>query len=751
MSERKFRYVGTRPIRHDGVDKVTGRAAYGADFSLPGMLHGAVLRSPHAHARIVSIDTRAAEAMEGVRAVITAEDMPAVESSWMPGAEGRVDVRDVAENCLARGKVLYHGHALAAVAATSERVAREALARIEVVYEPLDAVLGLDRALAADAPAIDEDPSPLHPRRPGMSPNVAGCFELANGDLEQGFAQAEVVVEREFGMEMVHQGYIEPHACLARVGEDGQVVLWCTTQGPFIFRTYIANVLRLEPGKLRVIPSEIGGGFGGKTTIYLEPLAIQLARKARRPVKMVMTRQEVFLGTGPSPGARIAIRLGARRDGTLVAAESRIYLEAGAYPGAPIFPAGAAAFASYRIPNLRIEAYDVLVNRPKVNAYRAPGAPHATFATECAMDELAAELGMDPIDLRLHNAVREGDRAPYGPRYGPIGLVETLQAAKNHPHYRARLADGQGRGVACGFWINAGMQSSAHVSLSPDGSAVVATGNPDIGGSRASLALMAAEELGIAVERVRPIVGDTDSVGYTDGTGGSRVTFATGMAVIHAAREVVQQLRQRAARIWNAELDAVDWEDGCAIDRSGEGRASLALAELAQQMAATGGPIVGRATLNAAAAGPSFATHLCDLEVDRETGRSRVIRYTAIQDAGKAVHPAYVEGQLQGGAVQGIGWALNEEYVYDPQGRLQNPGFLDYRIPVASDVPMIDTVIVEVANPTHPYGVRGVGETPIVPPLAAVANAMSGATGVRFTSLPLSPPRVLAGLARAQL
>jgi CO/xanthine dehydrogenase Mo-binding subunit len=406
-------------------------------------------------------------------------------------------------------------------------------------------------------------------------------------------------------------------------------------------------------------------------------------------------------------------------------------------------------FGAYKIPNFLIEGFDVVVNKPKVAAYRAPGAPISNFAMESLVDELARQLELDPIELRLKNAVAQGDQAPYGPTYGPIGMRETLLAAKNHPHYRAPLGKNQGRGVASGFWFNIGLQSSAIVSVNMDGSAVVRTGNPDIGGSRASMAIMAAEEIGIPVERVRPMVGDTESVGYSDLTGGSRVTFATGRAVIEAARDVVRQLRERAAKIWGIDPEDVKWEDGRAIPTNGaREKEPMTIYQIAPQMGGTGGPIIGRAAINAPMAGPGFATHICDVEVDPETGRSEVKRYTAIQDAGKAVHPSYVEGQMQGGVAQGIGWALNEEYIWDARGEVQNPGFLDYRMPVASDLPMIDTVIVEVANPTHPYGVRGVGETPIVPPLAAVANAMRGATGVRFTHLPMSPPRVLEALAQ---
>ena len=751
MSERIYRHVGTRPIRHDGVDKVTGRASYGADLVMPGMLHGAVLRSPHAHARIVSIDTGPAEAVPGVKAVLTGRDLPECLASVAMG-EAPLDMHDISENVLARGKVLYHGHAVAAVAATTSEIAREAAARIVVVYEPLPAVLTIEQAIAPGAALLHEGLLAGGAAPDGAtSGNVAARIELRRGDVERGFAEADVVVEREFRTSMVHQGYIEPHACVARYGQDGQAVVWTTTQGPFLVREQCAAILGMDAAKIKVTPSEIGGGFGGKIVVYLEPLAIALARTANRPVQMIMTREEVFRASGPTSGTIVRMRMGAKRDGTIVAVTASIWYEGGAYRGAPIGPGAMCCLASYTIPNFFIEAYDVVVNKPKVAAYRAPGSPMSTFAAESLVDELARELGMDAIEFRLKNAAAEGDRAPYGPVYGPIGLRAALDAARSHPHWRSPLGPNQGRGVACGFWFNAGMGSSATVTLAPDGSAAVITGNPDIGGTRAAQALMVAEELGIPVERVRPSVADTDSVGFTDLTGGSRVCYATGMAVIRAAQDVREQLRARAAKIWDVSVERVGWEPGLALSldaAAGSERRALSVVELAAQMPQTGGPIVGRASLYAPAAGPGFGVHLCDLEVDRETGCSRVVRYTAIQDVGKAVHPSFVEGQMQGGAAQGIGWALNEEYVYDANGRMENPGFLDYRIPVASDLPMIDTVLVEVANPLHPYGVRGVGEVPIVPPLAAVANAMRDATGIRFTALPLSPPVVLEALSR---
>ena len=747
---RTFKYVGTRPIRHDGVDKVTGRASYGADPSWPGMLHGFVLRSPHAHARIVSIDTKAAEAMPGVHAVITGRDLPETTAQIALG-EAAIDLRDIGDNALARTKVLYDGHAVAAVAATTIDIARQAAAAIAVVYDVLEPVTNIDRAIAADAPI-------LHPalRTKGApsgaddATNVASRLELKRGDVDAGFAEADVVVEREFRTPMVHQGYIEPHACIARCGEDGRAIVWCTTQGPFVVRDACAAIVGLDPANVKVVPSEIGGGFGGKIVVYLEPLALALARKAQRPVKIVMGRDDVFRATGPTSGSKVRVKLGAKRDGTIVAASASLWYEAGAYPGSPVGAGAMCMLAAYKVPNFLIEAYDVVVNKPKVAAYRAPGSPIAAFAMESVVDEIARELKIDPIELRLANANAEGDRAPYGPKYGPIGLQQILDAARGHPHWRAPLGPNQGRGFAVGFWFNAGMNSSATITLNGDGSAAIVTGNPDIGGTRAAQALMAAEELGIPVERVRSNVGDTDGSGYTDVTGGSRVCYATGMAVIRAAEDAREQLRARAATIWNVSKDDVGWEDGRAIPPAGtEKAAAMTVAELAAKMTQTGGPIVGRASLYAPMAGPAFGAHICDLEVDPETGRSRIVRYTAFQDVGKAVHPGYVEGQMQGGVAQGIGWALNEEYIYSTDGVMENAGFLDYRMPVASDLPMIETVIVEVANPLHPYGVRGVGEVPIVPPLAAVANAMRDATGIRFTALPLSPPRVLEAIEAA--
>ena len=736
-----YKWVGTRPIRPDGLEKVTGKARFGADLVLPGMLYGKVVRSPHAHARIVSIDTSAAESMEGVKAVITGADFPDLAAN---GAHPS-DI-DVANNAIARDKVLYEGHVVAAVAAITREQAEAAAKAVAVTYEVLPHVLTVDEAMADNAPLLHEamitkgvDPAPEEPS------NIASKILHERGDLDQGFGEADAVVEREFTTKPVHQGYIEPHAAVADANSDGRAHIWCSSQGHFQMRAYTATVLGVSPGTLKVTAAEIGGGFGGKTVIYLEPLAVRLSQRAGRPVKLVMDRDEVFRATGPTSGTRIKVKMGVSKDGKITAAEVWMAYEAGAYAGSPVGAAGMTAIACYDIPNFVVEGYDVVCNKPRVAAYRAPGAPMAAFAVESVLDELARNIEMDPIDIRLANAAVEGTQASYGPKFPRIGFVETLEAIKEHPNYTAELGPNQGRGVAAGFWFNAGMMSSATVHVNENGTATVVTGSPDIGGSRHSMALMAAEELGIPYESIKPVVADTETVGFNDVTGGSRVTLATGAAVVDACRLIVEDLRGRAAKTWDVEVDQVEWVDGQAQHVDGA-QPPLSLNDLAAKSGRTGGPISANASLNSRGVGAGFSTQLCDVEVDPETGVTRVVRYLTAQDAGRAISPDYVEGQMQGGVVQGIGWALNEEYIHDTEGVMENPSFLDYRMPVASDLPMIDCAIVEVPNPAHPYGVRGVGEVGIVPPMAAVGNAIHDAVDVRMTELPMSPIKVLEAL-----
>ena len=761
-SDHEYKVVGTRPVRHDGADKVTGLARYSADLNLPGMLHGKVLRSPHAHARIKSIDTAKAAAMPGVRAVITGADIiePAGRASDL--AEGAmVNFKFLSNNVMAQDKALYKGHAVAAVAAVNPHLAEEALAQITVAYEPLPPVMHARDAMADGATLVHERLAALNTaatRAGGVlddddtaaGTNIANHFEFRMGDLDAGFAAADHIVERRVSTSAVHQGYIEPHSGTALWHDDGSLTVWSSSQGHFTVRDHTARLVGIPVSKVKAVPMEIGGGFGAKLAVYMEPIAALLARKAHAPVKVAMNRTEVFEATGPTSGTEISCRIGAANNGKITAAAVHLIFEAGAFPGSPVPGAANCVLASYDIPNTSIAGYDIVVNRPKTAAYRAPGSPAAAYCVEVALDQLAAQLGIDPIDFRLMNSAREGTRRPTGPLTPKVGYIETLEAAKAHPHYTAPRngsADGKlrGRGVASGFWGNNTGPAAAVALVNPDGTVTLTEGSPDIGGTRASVSQQLAEVLGIPVTDVRPQIGDTDSIGFTSNTGGSSVTFKTGFAAYTAAQDIKQQMIARAARIWEVEPDHVLYEDGILKHRADD-QLQLTFRQLAARQVPTGGPIVGRGGVNPGGAGPCIGVHIVDVAVDPDTGKVDILRYTAVQDAGKAIHPSYVEGQIQGGAVQGIGWALNEEYYINDAGHMVNSSFLDYRMPTSLDLPMIDTCIVEVDNPSHPYGVRGVGEVPIVPPMAAIANAINDAIGVRMTVLPMNPGNILEAL-----
>jgi CO/xanthine dehydrogenase Mo-binding subunit len=754
LEKESLKVVGTRPIRPDGVDKVTGRANFGADMKLPGMLWGKIKRSPHAHARIVSINTDKAMALPGVKAVTTRADFPDIPPDKRTIGAMPHNLWDLSRNCMAKGKALYEGHAVAAVAATSPAIAEQALDLIEVEYEVLPHVMDVEAAMADDAPVLHDDifTAGVEPR-PTKPSNVSKMVRFAKGDVEAGFAEAEIVIERRYTTKPVHQAYIEPHACVVSVGADGQTTIWSSSQGQFMVRAYTSRIAGAEDNaSIRAIPAEIGGGFGGKTIIYLEPVAYVLSKKSGRPVKIVMSREEVFRGTGPTSAAVVEVKLGAKKDGRIVACEAVLKYQAGAFPGSPVQQGCICGLAVYDLPHAVVTGYDVLCNRPKVAAYRAPGAPIGSFAIESCVDELARELGIDPLRMREINGAKDGTKATHGPTWNNIGYMKTLEAAKAGEHLKVRLGPNQGRGIASGYWHNAGGESSAACHVNEDGTVTVTGGHPDIGGSRASMAMMVAEVLGVPFERVRPVVGDTTAIGFSASTGGSRVTFAGGMAVTQSAQKVIEELKKRAAVIWDISPEAVEWKDGKAFPAGANAGSfePLDLAAIAAKAARTGGPISAEVQINAQGQAPGFTTHICDVEVDRETGHVKILRYTAIQDVGRAIHPSYVEGQMQGGVAQGVGWALSEEYIYDKDGRLENPGFLDYRCPVASDMPMIDTVLIEVPNPRHPFGARGVGEVPIIPPMAAVANAIADATGIRLRDLPMSPPRLRAALDEAE-
>lgn len=745
-----YQVIGTRPIRHDGVDKVTGRAMYGADVRLDGMLYGKVLRSPHAHARILLIDTSEAERLPGVKAVITGADFPSLRDKVESLGEGSVNLRYLSNNCMAQDKVLYHGHALAAVAATSVHIAEEALALIKVQYEVLPPVIDVEKAMAEAAPILLENLRTSSFGDKGHLPtNIASHEQYQWGDVEKGFSEADVIVEHEFRTSMVHQGYIEPQNATAQYNADGQITIWTSTQGAHGARDQVADILQVPVSKIKVVPMEIGGGFGGKLGVYLEPIAVLLSKQSGgKPVQLVMTRFEVLASTGPTSGSYIRMKIGARRNGDITAAQATLAYAAGAFPGSPVNSGMGVILAPYRLSNVCIDGYDVVTNAPRAAAYRAPGGTNAAYAAEVVIDELAEKLGIDPLEFRMRNGTREGDRRPDGPVNNRVGYQETLQAAHDSQHYQSAVPQPPspyhkvGRGVASGFWFNWGGISSVSLVVMPDGNVNLIEGSTDIGGSRVALAMQLAETLGIRAEDVKPVVVDSDSVGFNDQTGGSRTTFATGWAVYKAGQNIIAQMRERAAILWDTSVKQIRFEKG--IFTSDNQR--LSFKELSRKLGDTGGPVVTSFSIHPQTEGVAYATHIVDVAVDIETGKVDILRYTAVQDVGTAIHPSYVEGQMQGGVAQGIGWALNEEYVYDEQAHLVNGTLLDYRIPTTLDVPMIHTVIVEVPNPGHPYGVRGVGEVPIVPPAGAIANAIYHATGVRMTTLPMSPRRMLEAL-----
>lgn len=740
-----YKVIGTRPVRHDGVEKVTGRAVYGADVKVPGLIWGEVLRSTEVHAKIKSIDTSDAEKFPGVIAVMTHDDLA------NPGRDttrnGLNDVDREFYNIMAKDKVMYKGHVIAAVAAIDRNTAQEAVRKIKVEYEKLQPITNVDDATAKNAPILLDDLIGDHLGEEIKNTNIATHFRHEFGNVEEGFESADLIVDKEVSLQMVHQGYIEPHNATAIWNEDNKVTVWSSTQGSFGVRDQTAKFIGVSPSSVRVNYSEIGGGFGGKTKVYLSPIAAILSKKSNgRPVKIVMDRPSVFQATGPAPGGKVRVKMGVTNEGKITAAHATIRYEAGAYPGSAVNAGAICIFGCYEIPASRIDGYDIVVNKPKSAAYRAPGSPQAAFAIETVVDEICDQKGWDKIQFRLDNAAKKGTRRGDGVLLEKIGFEESLQAAQKSEHWNSDLEKSKegklrGRGLACGYWMNGGGLSTCDLMLTDDGTVMMNEGSADIGGTRASIAMQAAEVLGLSAEDIKPTIPDTDSIGYTGMTGGSRTTFATGYAAYLAAQSMVKQLKSRVAILWELNKKDINFNDGFFISNDQE--LKISIKELAGKLESTGGPVSSTASVNMAAGGNGYAVHICDLEIDPETGKTDVIRYTAIQDVGKAIHPSYAEGQIQGGVVQGIGWALNEEYYLHPDGSMANYSFLDYRMPTCLDVPMIETIMVEVPNPNHPYGVRGVGEVTLAPPIAAASNAVKDATNKRILEQPIKPSRIL--------
>jgi CO/xanthine dehydrogenase Mo-binding subunit len=753
MATRTMRVVGKSLPRIDAPGKVTGMAVYAADFALPGMLLGKVFRSTEPHARIVRLDVTRARSLPGVRAVVSAADVPDVRYGG--------GLKD--ETVFAKGKVRYVGQPVAAVAATTPEAAEAALAAIEVVYEPLPAVLDLEAALAPGAPLVHEEWAGytaipiLH--RDG---NVCNRARIVVGDVERGWEEADRIFEHRFRTGMVHQGYTEPRAAVAQWDSSGTVTVWSNTQLPFEVQNTLAEIFQMPPSKIRVVVPGIGGGFGGKLRVGVEHFAVLLARKTGRAVKVMTTSEEELTAAYPRQGTVVELKTGVTNDGRIVAKEGRIWFDTGAFAGSGPGVASVATLVlagPYRIPNLRLEGFAVYTNKTNCGSYRAPSGPQANFAVESQMDIIADALGIDPLDFRLENIVRDGDEGPTGQVLGAVGLEECLRKAAAAIGWSERRPEKwRGKGLACGWWTTTGGSSGVYVKINPDGTVALNTGAAEIGtAALTGAAQVLAEELTVDLTDISVVSADTFSTPFDFGAQGSRTAFAVG----NACRAAVADLKQRIFTLAAAQL-GVDAEACTLTDKHvvADGK-RVSLAELARVSQMTGGGLIAQGTFIApptaydskrveghvypAFHSPSFHAHAVDLSVDPEIGEVTIHRYVVAQDVGFAMNPTYIEGQIEGGVAQGLGQALSEEIVY-AGGHVLNANLTDYKMPTTLDVPRVETILVQHPSLAGPYGAKGVGEPPNIEPPAAVANAVAAATGLRVTGLPITAERIALGL-----
>ena len=738
--------LGTRQPRVDADLMVTGKAKYGADIQLPDTLYAKVFRSPVAHANIKSLDVTKAEALEGVKAVVTAEDFPSldeIKSKTEVDSEVAISMDKMRLMIIAQQKVFWAGHPIAAVAATSPEIAEEALGLIELEFEELPVVETVFDGMKPEAPVLHPDlrTQDQFGGRFGGPSNVTVQIDLERGDVDEAFKECYVIIEGTYSTSKAHMGYIEPKACSANWAPDGKLTVWTSTQGGFGIRSSLATQLNVDDKMIHVIPTEIGGGFGGKMYTQLEPLASLLSRKSGRPVKLVMTRDEVFVGTGPTGGSNSQIKTGCTKDGIFKAMEATFYMDPGfvATVNMPL-RAAVCGVAPYNVEHIRIHAYEVVTNKPRVEAYRGPGAPQGSFAVEGQVDKMCKAIGMDPLVFRQKNVIREGDRLPDDEILGPVGMEAILDRIKDHPAWTSKMPEGElvGRGLASGFWpCNNTSSSSGVIRVNEDGSVSAVMGPVDLTATRTAIKQQISHELQLPLDKVSVSFGDTESVPVSDGAGGSRVTRTVGTAMYHAAHQVLDQMTKVAARHFGVDENHVQYSHGefrVAEDPS----TRCSYKDIAVLNAELGNePIIGEHTVKRMKLAPTYGAHVADVKVDPGTGKVTVLSYTVFQDVGRLVNPTGAEGQMQGGAVQGISWALNEQYYYD-NGIMKNPTFLDYRLLTPLDVPMIGTEIIEVPADDGPYGIRGTGEIPLVPPLATIANAIYDAIGVRPDDAPMT-------------
>jgi CO/xanthine dehydrogenase Mo-binding subunit len=745
-----------QPLRRvDGGEKVTGLTRFAADLALPGMTHARLVLSPHAHARILRIETKSAATMPGVLGVFTGRDL----------GLAKLDPTSRNRSPLAVDRVVFTGHPVVAVVAETPAVAEDAAALVEIEYDVQPAAIDPIDAMRKDAPRVrvreggtGEEELAMHGAATGgaklqedVGPNVVSTQHFTRGDVARGLAEADHVVERRYTTPMVHQGYLEPRAAIAAVDPLGMLTVWTSTQALFFTRSEIAESLGLSEHEVKVVAMPMGGGFGGKF-VLLEPLAAALARRLRRPVSLVMTRREDFLATTPAPSAIFEMTLGARRDGTLTAMAGRVIFDAGAYAGAPVGIAMLLMGSYYQVPHLDLRGYEVLTHKPGAGAYRAPGAVQGTFVVESMMDELAGQLGIDPLDFRLSNASKPGDPMVTGQPWPKMGLRECLERLQQERKTRGRrpapAGTRAGVGIAVGGWMGGIEPANAACRMDRDGTLSVIVGSVDMSGVHTGFAQIAAEAFGVAPADVRIVTGDTETAPYAGASGGSKITYTVGLAVERAARDARRQLLLIAADKLEAAPDDLEIVDRAVRVRGFPAR-SVTLADLAKAAMQFGSkyePVFGRGASATTARSPAFAAHLTEVAVDPDTGGVEILGHLAVQDVGRAINPAAVASQMHGGVVQGFGWALLERMAYDEQGQLLAATLMDYALPHSLQTPPIDTVIVEVPSEHGPFGAKGVGEPPVVGVPAAVANAVADATGHRFTELPITSEAIRSAL-----
>lgn len=749
--------IGKPAKRIEGDQKVTGAMRYVDDLKMPGMLHARLVTSIYPHAEITGIDTSAALELPGVVAVYTGQDVH---------PEGD-EPKDRNHHMLARDKVLYYGQPVAVVLGTSERAAQEGAERVEVSYNPLGVVVDPLKGMERDAPVIRAKAAAeawgegqMHATVSGgddldisrMPDNITNATRFARGDVATGFAEADEIVERRYETHWVHQGYIEPHSSVAIPDPMGNLTIYTSTQGQFYTRNTTAEVLGVPQNQIKVVGMEVGGGFGGKV-VMLEPIAGWLALKHRAGVKLIMSRSEEMMMGNPAPASIIDMKIGATKDGRITAIESRVVFDSGCYPGTPVTIAALMMGGYYQTDHLSIVGYEVLTNKPGTGAYRAPGAPQATFAIEQAIDELATKLNWDPIEFRLRNASKEGDPQPNDVPWPRIGLHEILTAMSEHEVWKNRGSNpGRGVGVAIGGWPGGVEPCAANVRINTDGTMLLTLGSTDITGTNTTFAMLAAETFGMQLDKVKVQAGDTDTAPYAGVSGGSKVTYTVGPAVINAAESARQQVLAIAGSELEASPDDLEIVDGRVIVKGSPDK-SMSIAELAGKSMTFGGkyePVYGIGKSAMSDRAPGFAGQIAETEVDPDTGEVTLTRFVTFQDVGRSLNPAMVEGQIIGGTAQSIGFAMYEGLEYDESGQLITSTLMDYVLPKSRQLPPIETVVLEIPARSGPFGAKGIGEPPIIPGPAAIANAVANATGKRVTEIPLTPERVRKALSNGQ-